>query len=316
MEDIKKVNQENQEEQSQPVETGFFDACRESGVLINLEEEQPEGIGAVYTPRLKAPTTTDKNWIHYSAGGYNYCILIANGSCLPNCVGYCWGRWRELLGKYPELSKGNAERWYGYQDGYKRGQTPKLGAVAVWKQGEIGDSTPGHVAIVEKIDKDGTVTCSNSDYGGQRFYLTKMKKPFNIGSSFQFLGFIYPPTDYTEKEKLSMDGEFGVKSIKAMERWLKVKETGVISNQRGKYHRYVPNIVSITISPTGTSETAKALQKKLTTLGYKTGSDGQIGTGTVKNLQRFLKSKGYTITPDGVFGANTAKKMQQFLNTI
>ena len=39
-----------------------------------------------YTPRLTAPSTTDKHWIHTSGGGYNSCIRI-NGtySCLPNC---------------------------------------------------------------------------------------------------------------------------------------------------------------------------------------------------------------------------------------
>lgn len=42
---------------------------------------------AIYSPRLSAPSTADKNYLHYSAGGYNYCIEIKNDSCLPNCVG-------------------------------------------------------------------------------------------------------------------------------------------------------------------------------------------------------------------------------------
>ena len=41
-----------------------------------------------YLPRLDAPTASDKDYIKTTHGGYNYCINIKNGSCLPNCVGY------------------------------------------------------------------------------------------------------------------------------------------------------------------------------------------------------------------------------------
>ena len=40
-----------------------------------------------FTPRLEAPSTTDKNWLKHGKGGYNYCIEIKSGSVLPNCVG-------------------------------------------------------------------------------------------------------------------------------------------------------------------------------------------------------------------------------------
>lgn len=157
-----------------------------------------------FNARLTEPSTSDKNWIKTTHGGYNYCIEIKNGSCLPNCVGYAWGRWRELLGAYHNLSRGNAENWYGNTgDGYKRGSTPKLGAVICWRKGKAGNSSDGagHVAIVEKINSDGSITTSESAYGGARFK-TKTYKPSNnyyLGSSYTFQGFIYPPIEFEEE---------------------------------------------------------------------------------------------------------------------
>lgn len=160
---------------------------------------------AKYTPRLTAPSTTDKNYIHYTKGGYNYCIEIKNGSCLPNCVGYAWGRWREILGKKPNLSLKNAENWYGYtEDGYKRGKTPKLGAVICWSKGKAGVSSDGagHVAIVEKIKSDGTIITSESCYGGARWRQKEYKAPnYVLSSKYSFQGFIYLPIDFDVEEE-------------------------------------------------------------------------------------------------------------------
>ena len=158
---------------------------------------------ATYKPRLSAPAGSDKNYLHYTNGGYNYCIHISGGSCLPNCVGYAWGRWRELLGKYHNLSRGNAENWWGYtSDGYKRGQTPKLGAVVCWSKGRVGveSAGAGQVGIVEKITADSVVV-SMSAYGGTRWFT----RTFPIGSysynSYVFQGFIYLPVEFEEEKK-------------------------------------------------------------------------------------------------------------------
>lgn len=153
-----------------------------------------------YNPRTTAPSTTDKHWIKTTKGGYNECILISGNSCLPNCVGYAWGRWYELLGNKPKLSRGNAENWYGYNDGYKRGSTPKLGAVICWRKGQAGNSNDGagHVAIVEKINSDGSILLSESCYGGSRFKTRTVKKSNNyyLGSKYTFQGFIYSPIEW------------------------------------------------------------------------------------------------------------------------
>lgn len=152
---------------------------------------------AFYHPRLTAPGKQDKHWLHTSAGGVNRCIEIKNGSVLPNCTGYAWGRWYELLGKSHKLSRSNAEVWYRKEDGYQRGQVPRLGAVACWGKGVIGvgKDGAGHVAIVEQIKADGSIVTSNSAYGGSRFYKKTLKPPY-VMKGYDFLGFIYLPMEF------------------------------------------------------------------------------------------------------------------------
>ena len=100
--------------------------------------------------RTTAPSESDKNYISVYNGGYNKALRIkSNGSCLPNCVGYVWGQWRELLGASPKLTTGNAKTFYGYtSDGYSRGKTPRIGAIICW------NGTYGHVAIVVEIKNE------------------------------------------------------------------------------------------------------------------------------------------------------------------
>lgn len=155
---------------------------------------------AKFVQQTSAPSTTDKNYIHYTKGGYNYCIEIKNGSCLSNCVGYAWGRWRCLLGKYHNLSRANAENWWGNtKDGYKRGQTPKLGAVVCWRKGKVGVESDGagHVGIVEKITLDSVVV-SMSAYGGTRWFTRTFKKGSYDYNGYVFQGFIYLPIEFDE----------------------------------------------------------------------------------------------------------------------
>ena len=158
---------------------------------------------AKFIPQTEAPSTTDKNYIRYDKGGYNYCIEISSGSCLSNCVGYAWGRWRCLLGKYHNLSRGNAENWWGHtSDGYKRGQTPKLGAVVCWSKGRVGVESDGagHVGIVEVIREDEIVV-SMSEHLGRRWFTRTFKKGSYDYNGYVFQGFIYLPVEFEEDKK-------------------------------------------------------------------------------------------------------------------
>ena len=150
--------------------------------------------GIAFVPRLtRAGMLNNPYW-------YSRNPFYLAGYGLPNCTCYAFGRWWEIAdvnndySNYPALSTGNAEDWYGYtQDGYERGSTPRLGAVACWADGPF--SGDGHVAVVEEIDPDtGEITCSNSAYGGEYFYLTHLNPPDYLpAAGYVFQGFIYNP---------------------------------------------------------------------------------------------------------------------------
>ena len=140
-----------------------------------------------FSPRLNAPSTSNKYY-------YSLNRFYKSGYGLPNCTCYAWGRFYEILGSAPKLSLSNAENWWGHNDGYKRGQTPQLGAVICWRKGKAGNGADGagHVAVVEQINSDGSIVTSNSAWKGTRFYTQKLKKPYNL-SGYTFQGFIYNP---------------------------------------------------------------------------------------------------------------------------
>lgn len=161
-------------------------------------------ISGSFVPRLDPLTSNDENWLYWvpdECGGYNYCIEInGSGTVLPNCTGYAWGRFYEIQGGVPAngnlLSTGHACDWFGHSDDYNRGDTPAEGAVICWSGGSEGF---GHVAIVEQVNSDTSITISESNYyAGPE--ATSESNPISYkdgtwyyGSSYTFLGFIYNP---------------------------------------------------------------------------------------------------------------------------
>ena len=131
-----------------------------------------------YQPRLTAPNSG----ISYYSREKN--VYFQTGYGMPNCVAYAYGRVYEMNGEKPLINHGSAGDWYfinksnGY---YDYGSTPKLGAVACWSN---------HVAVVEKINKDGSVTLSESHWGGTYFDTVTYS---NLGAHFgqRFYGYIY-----------------------------------------------------------------------------------------------------------------------------
>ena len=167
-----------------------------SGKVETSQAAQP------FTPRLTEPSYDDPHWIKTTYGGLNNCIAI-NGttSCLPNCVGYVWGRAYEILGHRPNLSINNAYQFWGQNINggyYSYGQTPKLGAVICWGQADFYNAntgqterTLGHVAIIEKIEGN-YITFSESNYGGSRWELkTKTLDEIKRINGGNLQGFIY-----------------------------------------------------------------------------------------------------------------------------
>lgn len=144
-----------------------------------------KGFAATYTPRLSAPSTTNK--YYYSDINIFYKI----GLGMPNCTAYAFGRAYEILKTEPMLCHYGAGEWYDYNKTnkyYKYGSTPKLGAIACWNH-----SGGGHVAVVEEI-KNGQITFSNSGWGYKNFYLTYASTSDSTAggsSNWNFQGYIY-----------------------------------------------------------------------------------------------------------------------------
>lgn len=172
-----------------------------------------------YISRTVKPEPSDKNWLKYGKQGVNgndRAIEItepcryAYGSCLPNCVGYAWGRVYEISKQYETelpsnnyltgtLSTGNAKNWFGYhrnnENAWARGDYPRLGAVICYTSDKWG-----HVAIVEKINfnKDGSIKSIKIGEGAwlQYVFYVNTKYPgnnYNYNANVTTQGFIYPP---------------------------------------------------------------------------------------------------------------------------
>lgn len=147
---------------------------------------------AKFTQRTEAPDSS--NAYYYAENPF-----YQSGYGLPNCTCYAWGRFYEISGQRPKLSLGNAEDWWGYNDGYSRGQTPKLGAVICWRKGAAGDNSDGagHVEVVEAINADGTIVTTGSAWNSWLFRRKTRTNDGNWnGGDYIFQGFIYNPVDF------------------------------------------------------------------------------------------------------------------------
>ncbi len=152
----------------------------------------PEEPTPTYIPRL-----TDAG-IRGNPYWYSKNPLYLAGYGMPNCTCYAWGRFWEIgdpdriYEHRPELSTLNAEYWYGHSDSYERGSTPALGAVLCLADGPY--SGDGHVAIVEEIHSDGSITVSESNWGGTFFDTPTYYPPDYLKApGYVFQGFIYNP---------------------------------------------------------------------------------------------------------------------------
>lgn len=143
-----------------------------------------------YIPRLTGKGIKKNPYWYANNPFYNA------GYGLPNCTCYAWGRFWENsdidadLSNAPTLSLGNARDWFGYTgDGYERGNTPALGAIACYN-----NPRGGHVAVVEEIHDDYLVV-SESGYNSFFFRTSQIGTDGSYWpmSDDVFQGFIYNP---------------------------------------------------------------------------------------------------------------------------
>lgn len=165
----------------------------------------------MFTVRTAKPGAGNKCYIRQATGGWNSCIQGSptDSQCnvLANCVGYANGRFNEIYNeltgnrsnKYNTLNC-NAENFIerAKNAGLQVGSTPKPGAIMCWQKGASlsGNDGAGHVAVVERVNSDGSVYTSESGYGSSAFWNQTRKNSngrWGIGSGYSFRGFIYNP---------------------------------------------------------------------------------------------------------------------------
>ncbi|MBQ8729681.1 MAG: C39 family peptidase [Lachnospiraceae bacterium] len=116
----------------------------------------------------------------------------------------------------------------------------------------------------------------------------------------------------TSDGKLTVDGIGGTATVKAMQKYFKTVQDGVISGQTKSYKNYYPALTAVSFGKGG-STLVIALQKWL----GLSQPDGIIGKNTTKAWQTKLRSLGYLAkneTIDGIIGVKTMKAWQKFLN--
>ena len=128
---------------------------------------------------------------------------------LPNCVGYATGRFNEIIGSWKYALDGMAYNALNRAKGMglSTGSEPQLGAMLCWGYTTAISSSapsPGHVAIVESIGSDGSITISEGGWSNQKVFglVTYKKGEWKNVYGRVFYGFIYNPgVSSTKTEK-------------------------------------------------------------------------------------------------------------------
>lgn len=123
---------------------------------------------AAERPGYVAPSTSSGG---YYGGGYAAIdaqmagASAGNRYAFGNCTWYAYER-RVQLGLPVGSFWGNATTWddYARAAGYRVDGSPSVGAIAVWDAGAGGSGYAGHVAVVESVNSDGSITISEMNY--------------------------------------------------------------------------------------------------------------------------------------------------------
>ena len=168
----------------------------------------------MFKPRLTIPESGNKYYNTTAAGGYAVGTVTGNPLCsglnvLANCVGYAAARYNEIIGQkkwlyflYPPDAENFVD--VAKKSGLLVGTEPKLGALICWAKGQTWNPKDGagHVAVVEKINADGSIITSESGYGCANPFWTSAREKGNgnwgAGTDYRFVGFIYQPNDSSD----------------------------------------------------------------------------------------------------------------------
>ena len=146
------------------------------------EEDRPD-----YNPKSRIPSITSSSRpvgqsnVTVSLSS-NYNVKAGNAYAWGNCTWYVYNR-RPDIGSF----WGNASTWAvsARAAGYRVDQTPSVGAIAQWNA--YANSYIwgyGHVAIVESINSDGTITVTDMNYAGRLNVVTTRTVPASSVSNY------------------------------------------------------------------------------------------------------------------------------------
>lgn len=224
-----------------------------------------------FKERKISPIKSDKwygNNNPFSGGKYD--MFKKHPEKLGNCTHYAYSRASEILGKESKLPTGNADTWYD-KTNYKKGQTPKIGSIIVYKH---KNKSGGHVAVVERIKDNGNLILSMSGYNSGLWWTREVSKSNNYCyNDYKLLGFIY----LIEESKKSYSGKYPTLPKRG---YFQKDDKGV----NVKYLQELLNWIN---------------NDKLTT-------DGILGNKTIEAVKKFQKE--YKLTVDGLFGKSSLEK--------
>lgn len=157
-----------------------------------------------FIKRVSNPSNDNKNYLRLNRG-YNKCRQgntksgVNHGiyDVLPNCTGWCYGRYLESQGWTScKLSISDAGAWLDDNKYYDEGFVPRLGSIMVYRKN--GTSTKGHVVFVEDIDKKGNCLVSESGWNAKKRMWTQTIKPskYTYKTGYKYIGCIYPKENF------------------------------------------------------------------------------------------------------------------------
>ena len=251
--------------------------------------------------QINKPDAGDPFFNTAAAGGVSTCIVIKNCAAglntLPNCVSGAVGAYNKAA--CADLTKPafkylsyppNAENIYEYakKQGLPVSSEPAVGAIIVWQKGATlaGSDGAGHVAFIYKIDDDGNIFTSESEYNGRAWVNRSYSKAsgYFYANGYKLLGFVLQPNAKKPEDtvpkvtiKRGMTGD----SVKWLQKRL--------------------NAARYTVTDEKTKKETKEMYLRTEEI------DGVFGTITFGALLAFQADNGLEV--DGVCGAKTKAKL-------
>ena len=174
---------------------------------------------------------------------------------------------------------------------------PEPGSLVIWQH---GNSTSGHVGIVEAVHPDGTFTTieGNTSGGfGNREGVYRKQRDMGGEGNMRVVGFLKVFPDGTSHGSKSSPDQ-GV-SADASERRSQADLAGNASSYPGYNLKFNPSAPEYNEAPA----VVRLWQQRMNDLGYKIDVDGQYGQQSVSVARQFQQAKGLGV--DGIVGPKT-----------